>query len=278
MLPSFLGIGVPRAGTTWLYKLLAAHPDVYVPLRRKEVHFFDSNYERGVQWYKKFFPPDDAAARYQAIGEITPHYLFHPRCPERIAATLQDPKLIVILRNPVDRAYSHYLFRARVANYTGSFEGFLSSCREAIQWGFYSQGLRNYLRYFSRDKILVLIYEIAVVDVHKTMEALANFLGIAVARFPPNVGFERINPSYIPKWRSLYALATNVAHVLRNKYELDWVVNLAKRLGIKQVFGQSGSVPPMKEQTKKFLRGIYEKEIEKLEAILEIDLRCWKQV
>ena len=72
--PTFLGIGVPRSGTTWLHEILQAHPDVYVPKYRKEIHFFDENYGLGIDWYRKFFPSDMHANKYRVIGEITPFY------------------------------------------------------------------------------------------------------------------------------------------------------------------------------------------------------------
>src|SRR6266508_2090579 len=104
-LPSFLGIGVPRAGTTWLYELLRTHPDVYVPLRRKELSYFDLHYNRGVEWYSKFFPPDHEVSRFRAVGEISPYYFYCPDCPARIA-DLGIAKLVLKLRHPVDRAWS----------------------------------------------------------------------------------------------------------------------------------------------------------------------------
>ena len=85
-LPTFLGIGAMRAGTTWLHDLLASHPDVFVPARRKEVNFFSFYYERGLSWYERFFPPESEAQNYRAIGEISPIYLYCDPCPERIAS------------------------------------------------------------------------------------------------------------------------------------------------------------------------------------------------
>ena len=79
-LPTFLGIGVPRAGTTWLHQLLSAHPDVFLPSRRKEVRFFDRHHEEGQGWYEGFFCPPDEADRYSAIGEISPQYLYCDAC------------------------------------------------------------------------------------------------------------------------------------------------------------------------------------------------------
>ena len=87
-LPTFLVIGAQRAGTSLLHQILLAHPEVYVPRERKEVHYFDRYFERGVAWYEGYFPAADAARNYRAIGEITPDYLATEEAPARIHALL----------------------------------------------------------------------------------------------------------------------------------------------------------------------------------------------
>jgi hypothetical protein len=114
VLPDFIIIGAQRSGSTSLYKYLIQHPGV-LPGSMKEVHFFDAHYQKGVSWYRSFFP---LAATMQKMadshdgivltGEATPYYLFYPHAPQRIHDTLPKVKLIAILRNPVERAYSHY--------------------------------------------------------------------------------------------------------------------------------------------------------------------------
>src|SRR5690606_34294189 len=115
-LPNFLVIGAQRAGTTLLHRILEAHPEVYVPYRRKEVHFFDLYFDRTTQWYENFFPPSEPAAKYKAIGEVTPDYMFDQAAPFRIKKILPDCRFIVSLRNPVERAYSAYLYSVRSYN------------------------------------------------------------------------------------------------------------------------------------------------------------------
>ena len=83
-LPDFLVIGAQRAGTSLLHQILLGHPEVYVPRERKEVHYFDRYFERGVAWYEGYFPAADAARSYRAIGEITPDYLATEEAPARI--------------------------------------------------------------------------------------------------------------------------------------------------------------------------------------------------
>lgn len=113
-LPDFVVIGAQKSGTTSLYGYLAAHPLV-VAADTKEVHYFDVNYGRGVDWYRSNFPTrrrlERLAGRFgrQVLtGEATPYYLFHPLVPQRMHALLPDAKLIVLLRDPVDRAISHH--------------------------------------------------------------------------------------------------------------------------------------------------------------------------
>ncbi|MDX6749359.1 sulfotransferase [Geminicoccaceae bacterium 1502E] len=103
-LPHFLVLGAQKAGTTSLFKYLSRHPGLARPFR-KEVHFFDQAYDRGLGWYRAHFPAErDPRLRYEA----TPYYLYHPLVPHRARRHLPDARLIVLLRDPVARAYSHY--------------------------------------------------------------------------------------------------------------------------------------------------------------------------
>lgn len=113
MLPSFLIVGAQRCGTTSLYRALTQHPDVIPAVRRKGVHYFDMDYTRPMAWYRGHFPTRITAARASLrrdgtviTGESSPYYMFHPLAGERIARDLPGVKLIVLLRDPVERAYS----------------------------------------------------------------------------------------------------------------------------------------------------------------------------
>jgi Sulfotransferase domain len=113
MTPDFLIAGAQRCGTTSLFRYLATHPVVVPPLFQKGIHFFDLNYGRGPRWYRGQFPVRSIANRRVATagqravsGEASPYYLFHPLAAERIARDLPAVKLIVLLRDPVERACS----------------------------------------------------------------------------------------------------------------------------------------------------------------------------
>ena len=109
-LPHFLGLGVQKGGTTSLQRLLEQHPNVFLP-RAKELHYFSLHYAKGEAWYKTHF---EAAGAKQLCGEITPYYVFHPEVHKRVAQLLPKAKLIVLLRDPVDRALSQYFHSKRL--------------------------------------------------------------------------------------------------------------------------------------------------------------------
>ncbi|HEY0485248.1 MAG TPA: sulfotransferase domain-containing protein [Mycobacteriales bacterium] len=103
--PGFLVVGAQRCGTTSMMKTLAQHPGVAPAVLHKGVHYFDVNYHQGMAWYAGHFP---SVRRVAITGESSPYYMFHPLAPERIAADLPDVRLVVLLRDPVERAYSAY--------------------------------------------------------------------------------------------------------------------------------------------------------------------------
>jgi hypothetical protein len=129
--PDFIIIGVQRGGTTSLYSYLATHPDV-IPSFMKETHFFDNYYDRGMMWYRAQFPckrcGNSAVPRRDGrwiTGEATPYYIFYHHAPKRVLACVPHVKLIVLLRNPVDRAYSHYHHEVKMGTEQLSFEAAL---------------------------------------------------------------------------------------------------------------------------------------------------------
>ncbi|HYK32135.1 MAG TPA: sulfotransferase [Streptosporangiaceae bacterium] len=118
-LPGFLIIGAQRCGTTSMYRALSSHPAVRKAVLHKGVHYFDMNYERGIGWYRAHFP---LAAAGRLTFESSPYYMFHPLAAERIAADLPGVKLIVLVRDPVERAYSAHAHELARGFETESFE------------------------------------------------------------------------------------------------------------------------------------------------------------
>ncbi|MCB8943686.1 MAG: sulfotransferase domain-containing protein [Ardenticatenaceae bacterium] len=194
MLPNFLIIGAQKSGTTWLAEQLGQHPDVF--MATGEVHFFDKDYHyhKGVQWYEQHFV---AANKQKAVGEKTPDYLWangqgveghlaDVHC--HIHDLLPDVKLIVVLRNPVNRAISavnHIIRSGRVSPRCGIDDLLMGQYKHLVaghgvlEYGRYHEQLQAYLKLFGREQLLVLIFEEDVTaNPSKGLQKVCRFLGI----------------------------------------------------------------------------------------------------
>lgn len=128
-LPDFLGLGVQKGGTTTLQRLLEQHPGAFLPAA-KELHFFSLHFAEGEAWYREQFA---LATPEQRCGEITPYYIFHPQAPVRVQALLPFARLIVLLRDPVERALSQYFHSRRLGLEWLPLEAALASEAERLQ-------------------------------------------------------------------------------------------------------------------------------------------------
>jgi hypothetical protein len=182
-LPDFLIIGAQKCGTTTLYDTLVRHPAV-ARAEDKEVHYFDRHYNKGLLWYRGNMPRRSerrrAARNNQpfVVGEASPSYIFHPLAPARVSRLLPNVKLILLLRNPVDRAFSHYQMSLDYHDDPLSFEEaieheedrlagrmkiVLSGHHSHAWWhygykarGLYAEQLERWLKYFQREQFLIL--------------------------------------------------------------------------------------------------------------------------
>lgn len=275
-LPTFLGIGVPRGGTTWLHTWLASHPDVCMPTQRKELRFFDRHYDKGLGWYEGFFCADDEADQYRAVGEVSPQYLYSEECPARIHSVLPEARLVIMLRHPVDRAYSHYGFTVQRSRYRGSFDDFIASRPNALEWGFYSRYVKAYLPFFERKQILGLLFEEVFAGADAPRTDLAGFLGIAAEKFPSNGAVSKVNRSTVPSSRTLAGFAVKAGRRLRRR-GLEPVVDVARRLGAQRLISRGAELPPIDPARRRELSLRYEQEFDELEACLDVDVSRWKE-
>jgi Sulfotransferase domain len=145
-LPSALIIGAQRSGTTSLFNYLAQHPDVRQPLG-KEIHYFDLHYARGIRWYRGRFPFRHRLRGGALTIDASPYYLLHPLAPERAARLLPGVNLVAILRNPIDRAFSHYQHEVSDGREALSFPEAIE--REAERLGDEEERLRRDPSYYS---------------------------------------------------------------------------------------------------------------------------------
>ena len=210
--PTFLILGAQKAGTTSLHRYLTEHPAV-LRASPKEVRYFSTNYARGERWYRAQFPlvtrraPTRLRTGAQpAIGEASPQYLFHPFAPERVQAYDPGMKLIAILRDPVERAYSQYQMQLRWGYEHGTFEEALdreeaeleaelatlssdpasySTLANRISYvarGRYAEQLERWLAIFPREQLLLVLSEELFGRPEDVMTSVCAFLDIPERR------------------------------------------------------------------------------------------------
>jgi hypothetical protein len=194
VMPDFLIIGAQKCGTSSLYKYLTKHPFIE-PAQdfidsSKEVRFFSRHYGKGILWYRRHFPSTLYKKYFKKIygqelitGEATPSYLFHPHAPRWIYDTIPNVKLIVLLRNPIDRAYSHYQHVFRIGKETLAFDAALEAESKRLSGerekmiknenyrsfnymyysyltrGIYADQIKVFFNFFKKKQILILNFE-----------------------------------------------------------------------------------------------------------------------
>ena len=213
-LPDFLIVGAQRCGTTSVYRYLIQHPSVLFPNLTKGTHWFDEEYQRSEAWYRSNFPLDKVRHAREletggpvVVGEGCPYYMFHPAVPARIAQHLPEAKLIVVLRDPVARAWSQYNHEYRRSHESLSFEAALDA-EEArlagadeillsgprrhfnhqhhsyVARGRYAEQLERLWTHVDRDRCLVLYAADLERDPSTVMQRVHGFLGIPVRETP----------------------------------------------------------------------------------------------
>jgi hypothetical protein len=240
-LPDFLVLGAQKAGTTALYEYLRRHPQITGP-SWKEVSFFDRHWARGESWYRGNFP-NLARTRAKLVGEASPSYVFHPLAPQRVQEVVPEARLIVLVRNPVDRALSQYNHEVALGREPLPFEEALDAEEERLrgeqermaadpryfsrEWwshtykarGRYAEQLERWLAVFPREQLLVLPSDDLGSDPARAHAQVLEFLGASPQRLDsyPRV-YEREYEPMKPETRE--RLAAEFEEPNRRLYEL----------------------------------------------------------
>tara|TARA_R110002095_G_scaffold188490_2_gene166007 strand:- start:1819 stop:2808 length:990 start_codon:yes stop_codon:yes gene_type:complete len=197
---SFLIVGAQKSGTTSLHRYLSAHPEIHMP-GAKEIEYFsdDNNFQRGLGWYL-----NQCAGRAQPgkiIGEASTHYMMIEHVPKRIRDEFPHMKLIMLLRNPIDRAYSHYNMAVRRGVEAAPFQQAIKRLlrrgaplptlidhdREFLMFGEYGRILTNYLAHFESAQIKVIFTEEMEADPAAAIQDLYRFVGASPDFIPNNL-------------------------------------------------------------------------------------------
>lgn len=293
-LPNFLIIGAAKAGTSSLHYYLSQHPQIFMPdlkepkffaLAGEELNF--QNPDQAINYdsitrldeYKNLFKDVNGEI---AVGEASPIYLYSEKAAHRIRRHIPDAKLIVILRNPIERAFSCYTHLRREGYETLSFEAALEMEEQRIknnwahlwhykQAGFYSKQLKPYLNLFERNQIKILLFDDLCKDSTALLREIYDFLG-AETDFIPDL--EKRNVSGMPKSLLLQKLLFRgnfVRDAFLSIFPRSLYRDVAKR--IKQ--WNRGAKPALNPNTRNHLKSVYRDDILELQELIQKDLSMW---
>lgn len=286
--PTFLCVGAGKSGTTWLWEVLRHHPDVFLPAV-KEVHYFNAvaydgndvrnpNADKSLRWYLDHFAD---ARPHQVCGEISPSYLWDEAAPARIHAFDSDMRIIILLRDPVARLFSGFLFGQQKGVYPQiSFEEALETIDHLLDRAPVCASVQRYIELFGRDRVLVLFHEDLETDPEEVVLRVEAFLG--VAPFVPETVHERQNVTGVQRFPTVTGLLMR-NRIRLKKHGLEWLVEAGKRTGIAAVFRWfQGQVRPYEQrpvvapETEARLRAWFADDVSGLERLLGVDLSRWK--
>ena len=262
---TFFMVGCQRCGTTWTAAALRDHPQVYQPIK-KQSYFFDRFYDKGIEWYLDFFK--EVEPQQKAVGEIATGYCL-PHAVPRMAKHFPDVKLLMVMRNPIDRAYSNYQTRKVEENWS-SFEEAMEVESGFLERGQYIEQAEELLKYYDRDKILFLLYDDLHDDDRAYLTRILDFIGVDSARESKLFG-QRKNAAIFPrarKWLHRLGLDSFV-HLIRKSLIGDWLRRSRKNKG--------SAYQPMNPETKNKLIAHFRPYNDRLSVLLDRDLSYWNE-
>jgi hypothetical protein len=256
ILPSFIIIGAQRCGTTSLYDYLSHHPQI-IPSPVKELFYFDDYYTRPIEWYKSFFPTKKEQEKLERdlvasviTGEASPSYFFHPYAAKRIKETLPQIKLILVLRDPIERAYSHYNHIKRLNREPLSFEEAIEKEEQRITpdieklakdefykadqrrdysyltRGYYAKQLKEWFKHFPKEQLLIVQSEEFYKNTPRVYNEIVEYLGLNSYTLPTfeaknALKYAKMAPETKEKLKAYFAPKNEELYELLGK-RFDW--------------------------------------------------------
>lgn len=277
---NFIGIGGQKCASTWIYDILAGHPEVCLS-QEKELDFFSNFWDRGFDWYADQFNGEKAKAA-RVVGEVSPLYLADRDAPGRAAQYNKEMKLIVTFRNPIERAFSNHKHNIRQGFVVGadlSFEAAMASNPTYVEYGNYGKHLSNWLRHFPRSQVLILFFEDIVAQPSESAQSVYRFLGISEDFKSPAIQ-NKSNESVAVGNVKVARLVDHIRNAVKSS-PFSWVWGGLRLIGVRALYRKLNmrnvevAVPKMKHQTRRHLVDLYKSDIALLEAITGRSLSTW---
>jgi len=270
-MPGFIAVGPTRTATTWLYRVLNGR--IGLPEGIKETQFFIWNYHLGLDWYRWHFrncPPD------QPLMEIAPTYFDSPEARSRVKLDIPDCKIICTLRDPVERAWSHYKHWRQRGLIKAPFATAAFTHRQIISAGHYADHIREWQNDFGADNVMILLYDDLLADQRRYLDILTDFLGIpAIDLSHSPLAQQRVNHAErMPLSHRSARRARKVRDMLirRRLYRL---VSAGEPI-FQAVFNGGDPYPPLDSGLERQLRDHLAPEVTKLEELLGRNLAQWR--
>lgn len=275
----FLGIGAQKCATTWLHDVLADHPQLCLPGEVKELDFFSYFFDYGWQWYERHF---EHAAESAMCGEISPSYLHGPGVAERVAAYNPAMRIILMVRDPVERAVSNHRHEVRIGHFVGpdlSFEAGLRNNPAYIEQGLYAKHLRNWLQAFPQQQVMVLRFDEVIAEPALVLRRVCEFLGVDADYESPRL-FEKSNESYLPR-SGVLARGKNAIRGTLRAVGLGRIWELIGDAGLRERYRRVNRVKPEQvfgdpqPETLRQLRSTFEQDVRDLQQLSGADTSDW---
>jgi hypothetical protein len=275
----FLGIGAQKAGTSWLAECLREHPDIYMPVE-KELDYWNktikciSTRSKPLlkEEYLSFF---NNASDHQVKGEFSTHYIYDKKSPELIYEEIPGVKIMVILRDPIKRALSHYQHLCKLLDLGCTFEKAVVDYPDILERGLYYKQLDRFFRIFREDQIMVLIFEEALKSPQESISDVYRFLAVDDS-FVPATLEKKINVKKIVSNTFL----RNLKNRIKNKVWGIRIIKMLNKLKLNKIFeslylASDSSKYTIDEKTSEYLKKYYSEDVIKLESLLNKKISSW---
>ncbi|WP_373031382.1 sulfotransferase domain-containing protein [Sulfurovum sp.] len=279
--PNFIGVGGHKCATTWISECLRYHPQIFVS-NPKEIRFFTTYFHKGLAWYLNHFKN---IKNQRAVGEFSVSYLTDDDAPKRIKDMLGNVKIIICLRNPVDRFISHYKQYLRSGRLNKKYEHLnekiikeiITKYPEMISNGLYCEHLRTYFDLFNNDDIMIVIKDEIDENPQKIIKDLCKFLNVSTD-YLPKVLNKQVSPGIIPRIYLIEFLRVRIYIYLHNRIPI--IISWIRKFRIAELYrklnNQKSNNNSINTNIKKELYKYYELDIENLEKLIKIKLDSWK--
>lgn len=272
-LPSFLVLGPPRTGSTWIYDVLWSR--ALLPGPTKETRFFDVHFDRGLDWYLDHFPPNE---HNRVVGEVAPTYFASPEACARIGSLLPQARLIIVFRNPVQRLVSLYRLKRAYGFYAWSLDEALERDPELVASSQYATHLKMWKNWFPSHQLSINLFEDLTSDPQGFIDRIARFAGLPRFDLKPSELKAVFSSASMTEPR-LYA-ATRAAQAVANWCRARKLDRLVHRVRNSRAFnllvGGGAPLPSLPEHTMAKINALLLPETEELESMLGLDLSAWK--